>query len=61
MSEYKKTALVLDAGEVIIQSEVPIEPDDTVETLTPRIQRKEYAILPAAIEHVKHKIPTPTH
>ena len=51
----------LDAGEVIIQSEVSIEPDDTVETLTPRIQRKEYAILPAAIEHVKHKIPTPTH
>jgi len=51
----------LDSGEVILQSEVPIEPDDTVETLTPKIQRKEYAILPAAIQQVKQKIPVATH
>ena len=43
----------LDGGEIIMQSEVPILPDDNVETLTKAIQRREYAILPAAIEHVK--------
>ena len=45
----------LDSGEVILQYEVPIEPDDTIETLTPRIQRKEYAILPEAIKQVKQR------
>ena len=47
----------LDSGEVILQLKVPIEPDDTVETLTPKIQRQEYAILPAAIQQVKQRIP----
>ena len=46
----------LDGGEVIMQSEVPILPEDTIKSLTKAIQRKEYAILPAAIEHVKHRI-----
>ena len=46
----------LDSGDIIIQGEVPILPDDTIESLTKAIQRKEYAILPAAIEHVKHQI-----
>ena len=46
----------LDSGAIIIQSKVPIYEDDTVESLTPRIQRKEYAILPAAIEHVKQRL-----
>ena len=46
----------LDDGEIIMQKEVPILPDDTVETLTKAIQRVEYAILPAAIEHVKQRI-----
>ena len=46
----------LDGGEVIMQKEVPILPDDTIETLTKAIQRVEYAILPAAIEHVKQRI-----
>ena len=40
----------LDGGEIIMQGEVPILPDDDVETLTKAIQRKEYAILPAAID-----------
>ena len=40
----------LDGGEVILQGEVPILPNDSVETLTKAIQRKEYAILPAAID-----------
>ena len=40
----------LDGGEIIMQGEVPILPDDDVESLTKEIQRKEYAILPAAID-----------
>ena len=43
----------LDGGEIILQEEVPILPKDTVETLTKAIQRKEYYILPKAIQHVK--------
>ncbi len=39
----------LDGGEIILQGEVPIEPDDTIDTLTRRIQLKEYDILPHAI------------
>ena len=39
----------LDGGKIIYQSEVPIKPDDTVETLTRRIQLKEYEILPHVI------------
>ena len=46
----------LDGGEVILQSEVPILPGDTLETLTKAIQRREYYLLPKAIEYVKHKI-----
>tara|TARA_B100001769_G_scaffold54082_1_gene39105 strand:- start:66 stop:590 length:525 start_codon:yes stop_codon:yes gene_type:complete len=40
----------LDGGEVILQGEVPILPDDDVVSLTKAIQRKEYAILPVAID-----------
>ncbi len=43
----------LDGGDVILQKEVPILPDDTIDTLTKAIQRMEYSLLPAAIEHVK--------
>ena len=43
----------LDGGEVILQGEVPILPNDSVETLTKAIQRKEYAILPAAIDSLQ--------
>ena len=46
----------LDSGAIIKQGEVPIFPDDTLETLTKRIQRKEHCILPLAIEYVKHQI-----
>ena len=46
----------LDGGEIILQQEVPILPDDDLESLTKAIQRIEYGILPAAIEHVKHKL-----
>ena len=40
----------LDSGQIILQRTVPIEPDDTLETLTRRIQLMEYAILPAAVD-----------
>ena len=46
----------LDGGEIILQREVPILSEDTVESLTKAIQRMEYAILPAAIEHVKYQL-----
>ncbi len=44
----------LDGGEIIIQREVPIRPEDTIETLTRRIQLKEYSIVPAALEMIKN-------
>ena len=50
----------LDGGEIILQQEVPILPDDNLESLTKAIQRIEYGILPAAIDflakldYVKH-------
>jgi len=44
----------LDGGEIILQSEVPILPEDDVKSLTKAIQRKEYAILPIVInEHLE--------
>ena len=48
----------LDGGEIILQREVPILPHDDVKSLTKAIQRMEYAILPAAIEHVFNKLQT---
>ena len=45
-----------DGGDIILQGEVPILPEDTVESLTKAIQRMEYAILPAAIENVKQQL-----
>ena len=46
----------LDGGEIILQQEVPILPDDDLDSLTKAIQRIEYAILPAAIEHLSHQL-----
>ena len=46
----------LDGGEVILQSEVPILPTDDLETLTKAIQRREYYLLPKAINHVKSNL-----
>ena len=39
----------LDGGTIIAQQEVPILPDDTVESLTKAIQRMEYGLLPSVI------------
>ena len=46
----------LDGGEIILQKEVPILPDDDIESLTKAIQRMEYAILPAAIKKFKDSL-----
>ena len=51
----------LDGGEIILQQEVPILPDDDLKSLTKAIQRREYYILPRAIEHVKHEIQVGTY
>ncbi len=45
----------LDGGAIIDQSVVPICPDDTVETLTHRIQRAEYRLLPLVINNYESK------
>lgn len=42
----------LDAGETILQSSVPILPNDTPETLAARVQQKEHRIYPLALEKV---------
>ena len=39
----------LDSGTIIRQQEVPILPDDTVETLTRAIQQAEHQLLPLVI------------
>ena len=49
----------LDGGEIIIQSKVPILHNDDIKSLTKAIQRREYAILPEAIKHVKSKLQEP--
>ena len=45
----------LDGGEIILQEEVPILPEDDIESLTKAIQRKEYYILPKPINIVNEK------
>jgi phosphoribosylglycinamide formyltransferase-1 len=40
---------LVDHGPVIAQRSVPIEPDDTVQTLHERIQRLEHALLPEVV------------
>ena len=47
----------LDGVAIIDQAEVPILPDDTVESLTKRIQRSEYALLPNVIDNYDFKFP----
>tara|TARA_B100000427_G_scaffold291436_1_gene268247 strand:+ start:390 stop:923 length:534 start_codon:yes stop_codon:yes gene_type:complete len=46
----------LDGGDIILQGKVPILPDDDVKSLTKAIQRREYALLPEAIKHVKNQL-----
>ncbi len=51
----------LDSGRIIMQQEVPIRPEDDIDSLTKAIQRAEYSLLPEAIKHVKHQIQVTTH
>ena len=39
----------VDAGPIVLQSAVPVEPDDTEETLSARILKEEHRIYPAAV------------
>lgn len=41
--------LEVDAGRIIEQASVPVEPGDTLESLTARIHAAEHALLPAVI------------
>jgi phosphoribosylglycinamide formyltransferase-1 len=40
----------VDAGPILVQAAVPVEPDDTSQTLHARIQIQEHRILPEAIQ-----------
>ncbi len=46
----------LDGGDIIAQKEVPILADDTIDTLTRRIQLQEYALLPYVIDNYETPI-----
>ena len=46
----------LDGGQIIAQNKVDILPDDTVDTLTRRIQLQEYALLPYVIDNYETSI-----
>ena len=46
----------LDGGEIIMQGKVPILPDDDIKSLTKAIQRREYALLPEAIQLVNNQL-----
>jgi phosphoribosylglycinamide formyltransferase-1 len=41
--------LEVDAGKIIEQSSVPVEPGDTLETLTAKVHAAEHGLLPAVI------------
>ncbi|MDB9527712.1 phosphoribosylglycinamide formyltransferase, partial [Oscillatoria sp. CS-180] len=41
--------LVIDSGPIIMQAVVPVQPDDTLQSLQTRIQTQEHRIYPAAI------------
>ena len=40
----------VDSGPIILQREVPIKPNDTLETLEARVHETEYALYPEAIQ-----------
>ena len=47
----------VDHGEIILQREVPILPDDTAESLHARIQQVEHVVYPEALEKICRKMP----
>jgi len=48
----------LDAGPIIIQEKVPVEADETVESLKAKVQAKEQEVILRGIEMVRDKIIT---
>ena len=46
----------VDAGPILLQSAVPVLPDDTVESLRARIQVEEHRLLPDAIRLLEQRI-----
>jgi phosphoribosylglycinamide formyltransferase 1 len=48
-------SLEVDAGPIIVQSAVPVFPDDTAQTLHTRVQIQEHLILPQAIELLRQQ------
>ena len=48
----------LDSGEIILQSKVPIMPDDDIKSLTKAVQRREYGTLPEAINLIGDTLET---
>lgn len=46
----------IDHGEIILQREVPILPDDTAESLHARIQQVEHVLYPEALEKICRKM-----
>jgi len=48
----------VDAGPILLQAEVPVLSDDTVDTLHARIQAEEHRILPEAIEILAQTSPS---
>ena len=40
----------VDAGAIILQAPVPVEADDTVDTLCERVKKAEHRIFPEAME-----------
>jgi phosphoribosylglycinamide formyltransferase 1 len=51
-------SLEVDAGPILVQSAVPVFPDDTAQTLHARVQIQEHLILPQAIDLLAQKINT---
>ena len=47
--------LEVDAGQIIGQAEVPVEPNDSLETLTARVHAAEHQLLPAVIARLSQR------
>ena len=47
----------LDAGPIVMQQEVPVQPGDTADTLAARILIVEHQLYPRAIQHVLDRLP----
>ena len=51
-------SLEVDSGPILVQSAVPVLPEDTAATLHARVQMQEHIILPQAIELLAQKLTT---